>query len=98
MPLSTTLESNKSERIHICLQTEVKQLLERAANFEGKTVSHFILHSALSQAQKTIQAHESMRLNAKDSALFLHALQHPSTPNARLQTAFQAHDKQVRSQ
>jgi len=98
MPALTVSNANKPERINIRLQTEVKQLLERAAGFEGKTVSHFILHSALTQAEKTIQAHETMRLNAKDSEIFLQALQHPPQLNGRLAAALQAHDKLVQSQ
>lgn len=45
-------------------------MLERAASFEGKTVSSFILTSAMARAEKTIQEHEVMRLNARDSEAF----------------------------
>jgi uncharacterized protein (DUF1778 family) len=60
---------NKNERINLRLKSSAKSLIERAASFEGKTVSHFILTSALEQAEKTVQEHEIMTLNAKNSRI-----------------------------
>ena len=34
---------NKNERINLRMKSSSKRLIERAASFEGKTVSHFIL-------------------------------------------------------
>jgi len=41
---------NKNKRINLRLKSSAKRLIERAASFEGKTVSHFLLTSALEQA------------------------------------------------
>ena len=46
---------NKNSRINLRLKSSAKSLIERAASFEGKTVSHFILTSALEKAEKTVQ-------------------------------------------
>ncbi|MEJ2694854.1 MAG: DUF1778 domain-containing protein [Candidatus Thiodiazotropha sp.] len=48
----------KQERINLRLKYSAKRALERAASFEGKTVSNFILSSALAHAEKTIHEHE----------------------------------------
>ena len=57
----------KDERINLRLKHHAKLMLERAASFEGQTVSKFILNSALNNAEKTIQEHEVMALNTNDS-------------------------------
>ncbi|NOX08312.1 MAG: DUF1778 domain-containing protein [Gammaproteobacteria bacterium] len=53
----------KDERINLRLKHNAKLVLERAASFEGQTVSKFVLNSALSQAEKTIQEHEQRILS-----------------------------------
>ncbi|AKH65216.1 MULTISPECIES: DUF1778 domain-containing protein [Photorhabdus] len=42
-----------SEFINLQLKISAKKTLERAASFEGRTVSNFILTSALAHAEKT---------------------------------------------
>ena len=41
------VNQNKRERINLRVKSEAKRLIARAADVEGKTVSHFILTSAL---------------------------------------------------
>ena len=86
---------NKNERINLRLKTSAKRLIERAASFEGKTVSHFILTSAMEQAEKTVQKHEMMTLNAKNSKKFLEALAAPVRFNRKLVKALEQHDQRV---
>jgi uncharacterized protein (DUF1778 family) len=86
---------NKSERINLRLKSSAKRLIERAAGFEGKTVSHFILTGALERAEKTVQGHEMMTLNVKNSRAFFDALAAPVQFNRRLTAAFEEHDQRV---
>jgi uncharacterized protein (DUF1778 family) len=86
---------NKNERINLRVKSSAKSLIERAASFEGKTVSHFILASALEQAEKTVQKHETMRLNAKNSMIFFEALDAPVRFNRKLAAALKEHDQRV---
>jgi uncharacterized protein (DUF1778 family) len=88
---------NKNERINLRLKGSAKRLIERAASFEGKTVSHFILTSALEQAEKTVQKHEVMTLNAKNSRLFFDALTAPVCFNRKLAATLKEHDQRVNS-
>jgi len=88
----------KQERINLRVQGDVKQLLERAAGFEGKTVSNFILNSALAQAEKTLHRHETMHLNQQDSMVFFEALNQPVHFNPKLLAAFEEHDRRVTNQ
>lgn len=85
----------KDERINLRLKQNAKLMLERAASFEGQTISKFVLASALARAEKTIQSHETMSLNAEDSEAFFNALATPVEFNEKLTAAFQEHDKRV---
>lgn len=92
--MATTIET-KQERINLRLRRHAKQMLERAASFEGKSVSNFILSSALAHAEKTIQDHEVMTLNARDSEAFFNALAKPVQFNKSLTDALEEHDRRV---
>ncbi|MGD8469183.1 MAG: DUF1778 domain-containing protein, partial [Desulfobacterales bacterium] len=59
------------------------------------TISHFILTCALEQAEKTVQKHEIMALNAKDSRIFFDALAVPVSYNRKLAAALEEHDQRV---
>lgn len=86
---------NRNERIHLRLKSNAKRLIERAAGFEGKTVSHFILASALDRAEKTVQAHETMTLNSEQSRIFFDALNGPIRFNRELTKALEEHERRV---
>ena len=87
--------STNSERINIRLKESSKSLIERAASFEGKSISNFILSSALAKAEKAILKHESMKLNAQDSQRFFDALSKPIQFNTKLTKALAEHDSRV---
>ena len=83
------------ERINLRLKQNAKQTLERAASFEGQTVSKFVLSIALAHAEKTIKEHEQMHLNAQDADAFFNALSAPAPFNQKLKTAIADHDARV---
>jgi len=87
----------KDERINLRLKTTAKSVIERAASLEGKTVSAFILTSALEHAEHTIAEHEVMKLSAEDAEAFFNALG-STTANERMKVAFSAHDQRVVSE
>lgn len=90
-----TATNAKQERINLRLKHSAKKALERAASFEGKTVSNFILTSALAHAEKTIHKHEVMSLNSVDAEVFFNALVKPINFNKKLAAAFEEHDQRV---
>jgi|TARA_R110002094_G_scaffold169101_1_gene151611 uncharacterized protein (DUF1778 family) len=93
----STATDTKQDRINLRLKHSAKKALERAASFEGKTVSHFILTSALAHAEKTIHEHEVMSLNSQDSEAFFHALDKPIRFNNKLISALEEHEQRVTS-
>ena len=87
----------KNERINLRLKQSAKIFIERAATFEGKTVSTFILSSALATAEKTIHEHASIQLNEDDAQRFFDALAKPVRFNKKLTDASGEHDRRVTS-
>jgi len=85
----------KDDRINLRLKHSAKLILERAAGFNGQTVSKFVLRSALAQAEKTIQERETMALNAKEARVFFDALDAPIRFNKKLLEALEEHDRRV---
>ncbi len=92
MQTSTEL---KNERINLRLNGSLKTLLERAASFEGKTVSNFIINSAMERAEETVRKHESISLNEKNSKVFLNALSGSVKFNKKLTDALGEHSQRV---
>lgn len=85
----------KKERINLRLNEVAKRRIERAASLEGKTVSGFIVSSALSYADKTIQLHETMALNRRDAMRFFDAIVNPQALKDKLRTAMEEHEERV---
>jgi uncharacterized protein (DUF1778 family) len=94
--MSSTAQT-KDERLNLRLKHHAKLMLERAASFEGQTISKFVLNSALSHAEKTIQEHGVMALNASDSMAFFNALAKPVQFNSKMVVALKEHDQRVTS-
>ncbi|MFZ0613457.1 MAG: DUF1778 domain-containing protein [Desulfobacterales bacterium] len=90
-----TATQNKNERINLRMKSDSKRLIECAASFEGQTVSQLIMTSALEQARKTVQEHETKTLNTKDSRIFFEALAAPVHFNRKLAATLEEHDQRV---
>jgi len=87
----------KDERINLRLKHHSRLMLERAASFEGQTISKFVLNSALERAEKTIQQHELMSLSARDSTAFFNALAAPVRFNDKLSVSLKEHGQRVKT-
>ena len=86
-----------SERINLRLSETARRRIEQAASVEGKTVSAFIVSSALETAEKTIDRHETMALARDDALRFFKALADPPLPNDRLRAVLEEHARRVES-
>ena len=87
--------SAHSERLNLRLDPAAKRRIEQAASFEGKTVSGFIVSSALATAERTIREHEAMVLSRRDAEVFLDAIVNPPGTSAKLRKAFEEHRRRV---
>ena len=90
--MSSTVEA-KDDRLQVRLNAEAKTVLQRAANYRHKTVSQFVLTTALAEAEKVIRENEAVTLSAADWKTFYDALSNPPAPNATLRKAFARYQK-----
>ena len=79
----------KQERLEARISSELKAMLQRAADLEGRSLTDFLVSSGVKAAQEAIRQHEQIRLNSRDSAAFVEGLLNPSAPNETLLAAAQ---------
>lgn len=74
----------RTEKIDIRLTAAAKQALREAADASHKTVSDFVLESALLKADEVLAERRVVKLGAEDWEAFQAALDAPPKPTARL--------------
>lgn len=94
---STGQDPRNAGTVEAHVTAEQRALLERAAAYEGKTVSDFVVQSAQQAAQAVVQQREVLRLNPSESRAFVDALLAPRQPNEALREAADAHRRDVAS-
>lgn len=77
----------RPERLEARISHEEKQLLQRAADLRGQTLSGFLIESARRAAEETIRERTIITLSERDSRVFLDALLHPEPAGPRLRAA-----------
>lgn len=80
-------KSEKEERIGVRTSGAVKATLMRAASISGRSLSDFMISSALEAAKLTIEKEEQLSLSHEDREMFLAALFGPPAPNAAMSDA-----------
>lgn len=70
--------------IHIRATTQLKQLIDTAANSVGKTLSEFMLDSAQKDAINVLLDKRLFVLDPEKYDAFVHALDNPRPPSDRL--------------
>lgn len=84
-----------SSRLSLRLDAEAKRKIERAATVAQRSVSSFVLTSALASAEKIIETHETLTLSDQDRDRLFAALLNPPPPNQALRSAFADHSHEV---
>jgi uncharacterized protein (DUF1778 family) len=70
--------TTRSEKLDLRLTPEAKRTLNIAASAAGRSVSEFVLESALSRAEETLADRRHFGLNAEQWEAFMAALEAPS--------------------
>lgn len=86
----------KPERLEARVTREQKQLIERAAELEGRSITDFVVASAQSAARQVIQDHEILKLTARDREVFVQALLNPPKPTDKLRQAVRRYKEAFR--
>src|SRR5713226_9641154 len=91
-----TLKSKKHKapkarayRFDARLNEDQKILIQRAADLEGRTMTDFVLHSAETAAERTIQERSMLILSVRETEAFVKAILNPAEPGAVLRAAAQ---------
>jgi uncharacterized protein (DUF1778 family) len=79
-----TTTARRAEKIDIRLTAEAKETLRSAAAAQGRTVSDFVLDSALQRAAETLPDRKRFELDAKQWAEFQALLDAPPRDLPRL--------------
>lgn len=74
----------RSEKLDLRLTPQAKQRLFAAAQAEQRSVSDFVLHSALERAEETLADRRIWSLSAEEWAKFQAALDAPPRDNPQL--------------
>jgi uncharacterized protein (DUF1778 family) len=80
MPAQTT----RSEKLDLRLTRNAKRALQAAAAASHRSVSEFVLESALARADETLAGRQTFRLNGTQWKAFIAALDAPPRPLPRL--------------
>ena len=86
-PITQNARSAKKERLEARIPQPVKDLLQRAADLCGLSLSDFVISSAERAAKEAIREHNVITLTARDSLVFAEALLNPREPNEKLRAA-----------
>jgi uncharacterized protein (DUF1778 family) len=87
MAISTQPESRKTERLEARVTPAEKQLLMRAAELSGRSLTDFVVANVHECARQILHQHNVMLLSDVDSSQFMEALLNPPAPNQALQRA-----------
>ncbi|MFO1070088.1 MAG: DUF1778 domain-containing protein [Geminicoccaceae bacterium] len=77
----------RRQRLEARISVEQKDLLLRAAELQGRSLSDFVVSSAHEAAVRTIEATQAIRLDAEESLAFAGTLLDPPEPSPRLMAA-----------
>lgn len=80
--------SNRTEKLDLRLSRTAKQTLQAAAVAARKSVSEFVLESALSEAEERLADRRVFMLDRKNWDAFVAALDAPPRRHPRLQRLF----------
>jgi len=83
-----TQRTNRTEKLDLRLSRSAKQTLQAAASAERKSVSKFVLDSALREAEERLADRRIFTVDAKRWNAFVAALDAPPRRHARLERLF----------
>jgi uncharacterized protein (DUF1778 family) len=75
---------NRTEKLDLRLTAKAKRTLRSAAEASHKSLSEFVLESALARADSLLADRDVFRLDAEQWTAFMAALDAPTKPRPRL--------------
>jgi uncharacterized protein (DUF1778 family) len=94
-PRAKAAAALKSARLEARIKPELRALIQRAADLEGRKVSEFVTDALRHAAQQAIAEAQVLRLSIADQELFAKVLLAPPEPAPALRRAFARRRKLV---
>lgn len=88
-------KNSRKERLEARVTKEQKELFQRAADIQGRTLTDFVITSVLNAAKQVITEHENIILTKQDQQVFVAALLNPPEPSAKLRDAAQRYKQKM---
>jgi uncharacterized protein (DUF1778 family) len=85
----------REARLGFRVDDRTKDLVERAARLERRSLTDFCLEALSHAAQDALARHETLALTERDRQTFFDALISPPRPNARLKRAFKIEKERI---
>jgi uncharacterized protein (DUF1778 family) len=79
---------HRDQRLEARVTPDQKELIERAACVQGRTVTDFVVSTLQDAARQAIADHTVWKLTQEQRNVFLEALMNPPAPNAKLKEAY----------
>jgi uncharacterized protein (DUF1778 family) len=81
-------QTDPPARLEARVPAEVHALLKRAADLQGRTMTDFVVATAVEEARRVISEHDVIRLSLEDQRAVAEALANPPEPTDALRRAF----------
>lgn len=88
-------KQTRSTRLEARIAPDTLDVLKRAAEIQGRSLSDFVVSAAQEAAEKTIAETQIIRLSVADQRLLSEALLNPPEPTPALRRARDAHRRLV---
>lgn len=93
MAASTVSAKRKEERLEARVSAEAKALCQEAASLEGRSLTDFIVSSAVETARRVLRDRALIELSQRDRNAFVESLLNPPLPGQRLQQAARRYER-----
>ncbi|MDO8691381.1 MAG: DUF1778 domain-containing protein [Dehalococcoidia bacterium] len=77
----------KSKRLEARVTAQQRELIQRAADVSGRSLTDFIVSSLQIAAEETLRAYQVIELTQRDTEAFVNSLLNPPAPNESLRAA-----------
>lgn len=84
-----TNAERKNTRLVARTSTEIQEIIQRAADYSGASLSQFLIESAMEKARNVIERTETLHLSMTGADALFAALENPPKANTRLIKAAQ---------
>jgi uncharacterized protein (DUF1778 family) len=88
----------KGDRLEARVSSEIKALFQEAAAIQGRSVTDFVVASAVEAAARTVRDRDLLNLSKRDRTAFVEALLNPPAPNERLRRAAERYQQMFGSE